>query len=293
MDTPFDPTLADDIKQLLAEVPPPVRDFFAGGKVEIVTKNLMTKNQLRVDQAAVVEREIILLLLGLKNPGEFNQTLITEAKLSPQVINSISQDVNDQIFKPIREQLRRQTGSEPRPQASGMRAGTPAAAVAPQPTGTMAPPPQSPRYFHLENKIPAPSSQDLRGGPVSRTAPLPPKNILPRPVAVSPAPTKAGERSPLRDALAAAMKTPQPAPTSPKATQGTAKLLEDHEEPHIEFHKASAPPPNLPGAMPPKPVPPPVAPQSRLVPPPPLSTRPPTPPAPKPYSSDPYREPIA
>ncbi|MCR4333642.1 MAG: hypothetical protein NUV60_01275 [Patescibacteria group bacterium] len=278
MDTSFDPTLAADIKQLLTEVPPPVRDFFASGKVEIVAKNLMMKNQLRVDQAAVVEREIILLLLGLKNPTEFTQTLIAEAKLSPATINSISQDVNDQIFKPIREQLRRQTGSEPRPQASGMRAGAPAAAVAPQPTGIMAPPPQSPKYFHLENKIPAYSTQaspavlqhPQQPPPLtSRNAPLPPKNILPRPSITSPAPTKAEGHSPLRDALAAAMKTP-----TPKYSENMSKpkLLEDHEEPHIDIKEN-------------------VAPQARLIPPPPFPTRQ-APPAPKPYSSDPYREPI-
>ena len=66
MNTLPDLTLADDIKQLLTEVPPPIRAFFASGKVEIVAKNLMQKNQLHIDQGAIVEREIILLLLGLK-----------------------------------------------------------------------------------------------------------------------------------------------------------------------------------------------------------------------------------
>ena len=242
----------------MKDLPPPVRAMFASGKVETVAKSLMTKNQLHIDQAAIVERELILLLLGLKNPAEFTQTLATEAMLSQATINSISQDVNTQIFMPIREEMKvgaALLAKAPQPKAS------PTPPAMNQPAGTMAPPPQSPRYFHLENKIPPPSNQAFRGS--ARTAPLPPKNVLPQ----QPAPKAA--TGGLRDALAAAMKTPAPRP-SPQAPVSTAKpkLLEDHEEPHIEL-----------GA--------------KLVPPPPLSTKPKIPPAPASYSSDPYREPIA
>jgi hypothetical protein len=61
------------------------------------------------------------------------------------------------------------------------------------------------------------------------------------------------------------------------------KLLEDHEEAHINFDKTSVPP-NLPGVLPsiqPKPTPPVASIPSA---PPPISS--------KPYSVDPYREPI-
>src|SRR3989344_7339370 len=101
MDTPFDPTLEDDIKQVLAEVPPQIRALFASGKVEVVAKNLMQKYQLHIDQGAIVEREIILLTLGLKDPTEFAQALAEEAHLDQQTINGIVQDVNEQIFVPL------------------------------------------------------------------------------------------------------------------------------------------------------------------------------------------------
>src|SRR3989344_6758561 len=107
MDTPFDPTLEDDIKQVLAEVPPPIRAYFASGKVETVAKDLMKKNQLHIDQGAIVEREIILLLLGLKDPTEFTQALAQEAQLDQQTVNGIVQDVNDQIFVPLREEMQK------------------------------------------------------------------------------------------------------------------------------------------------------------------------------------------
>lgn len=217
MDTPFDSTLESDIKELLKEVPAPIRAFFASGKVETVAKNLMQKNKLHIDQGAVVEREIILLLLGLKDPEEFVKTLSEEAKLDAQTVNSIVQDINAQIFIPLREEEMKSGGMK-----QSLTPGLPQIRKPAPPSGT----PQS--HFHLQNKIAPPSP-----------------------------------------------------PTPPKPMEGR-KLLEDHEEPHIEFKKAPTPPPqNLPGAIhhPPLPAPKPILPT--------------VPPAPiKSYSSDPYREPI-
>ncbi len=281
----------------------------------------MQKSQLRIDQGAVLEREIILLLLGLKSPAEFNQALATEANLGQQIIGDIVREVNERIFIPIREQMRSEAGKAQQP----AKPAPPAPSQAGASGQTYAPPPQSPKYFHLENKIPVPPKAMQSTVPVRPTqssvrppsptiAPLPPKVVLPRPTVVPTAPTAPGERSPLRDALAAAMKT-KPAESTAKPTAG-GKLLEDHEEPHIEFHKTppapppapprvAPPPPNLPGAPRPSvafgeggivhpPLTPPAQP-SVLVPPPPKPI-PPAPPVspvlPKPYSADPYREPI-
>ncbi|MBU6388357.1 hypothetical protein KGQ72_00540 [Patescibacteria group bacterium] len=271
MDTPPNSTLEDDIKQLLTEVPPPIRTFFASGKVEMAAKNLMQKNRLHIDQGAVVEREIILLLLGLKDPAEFNKALAEEAKLNQETITSIVRDVNDQIFVPLREQMMKSgTGNAPQPSTpQPPKAAVPSAI--PRPPGNTPRPPMVPgaggqpqRFMHLENKIPLP----------------------PRPAGQS--------------GVAAI----HHAPLTPPKPLENSKLLEDHEEPHIEFHKAptppiqpaprvNAPPPNLPGAMPPRVTsevrPSPTIPKVE----PPAPPKPSAPLAPnRPYSVDPYREPI-
>ena len=75
MDTNQEPTFDQDLSTVVSQLPPPVRAFFVSGKVETVAKNLMLKYQLHIDQGAVVEREIILLLLGLKDPAEFTKAL--------------------------------------------------------------------------------------------------------------------------------------------------------------------------------------------------------------------------
>ena len=213
------PTFDQDLSAVVSQLPAPIRAFFVNGKVEIVAKNLMQKYQLHIDQGAVVGREIILLLLGLKNAAEFVKTLAEEARLNQQTITGIVQDINTQIFIPLREEEMKSGEMKASPTP-----GLPKLIPVQKPSGT------PPSHFHLQNKI----------APPSRPA--------------------------------------QP----PAKPMDNRKLLEDHEEPHIEFKKM--PPPNLPGAIYHPPIPKPIVPP---IPPKPI----PSPPA-KSYSSDPYREPI-
>ena len=241
-------TFDESVAQVMQTLPPPIRNYLGQGKYTLVAKNLMTKYNLRIDQGGVLEREIMLLLMGIETPDEFIQALVEEAKLEQQTVTGIVQDINTQIFVPLREEEMKSGGMKTEP----------AVQQSPRPTevpGVVGPPPQSPSYFHLENKLPLVSGLP-RGSIVH-----PPLSALNtgRP----PAPVPPRERSSLRDVLAA-VTAPAGIKASPAASiqPPASRLLEDHEEPHIEFKKAS-PPPNLPGAFPPQP-----------------------------YSSDPYREPI-
>jgi len=264
MDTPFDPTLADDIKQLLTEVPPQIRAFFASGKVEIVAKNLIQKNQLHVDQGAIVGRELILLLLGINTPLEFTKALVEEAKLDQKIIDSIMQDINDQIFVPLQEEMKKTIGNASQPTKPVMPSAPSRPTFAegygevkegfrlfgqPTPANPMLPHrPQpvnatTPKYFHLENKTPV---QPAQPRPVQPIAPIAPKQIA----------------APIMD----------------------EKLLEDHEEPSplSPLPARTAPPlPNLPGVIQPSAIPEVKKTVTAVAP---VSARP--------YSTDPYREPI-
>lgn len=265
-----EPDLEKSIKEVMQTLPPPIRQYLAQGKYSEVAKNLMTKYALHVDQASILEREIMLLLMGIENPAEFTQALVEEANISQQTINNIIQDVNTQIFIPLQEEMRK--GAEilkqmppriPTPSSNlppaPPRSWSATPTAIPRPPQIHAPvpaytPPQTPpasaqgsgeakKYFHLENKLPPPSS------------------MQPRPV----------------------VSTPQPITNE--------KLLEDREEPHIEFNttpklsvpaRTAPPPPNLPGVI----LPPTVQPKST----PPV--QPLSPVSSRPYSVDPYREPI-
>lgn len=281
--TQKDLSFDESVKQVMQSLPPIIRQYIEQGKYTEVAKRLMHIHMLRTDQAGVIEKEILLLLMGINNPDEFVRALAEEAKLDQQTINSITKDVNDQIFVPLREEMRK---------------GMPVAAEPAKPVAPNVVQPAS--YFHLENKLPVRPTPPRP--PASNIAPLPPKTVLPR----------GGGQPPVQ------LPTARPMDTS--------RLLEDHEEPHIDFpslptpvstakapspvaetplqqalrtvlprpaevSSAGGPPPNLPGALPPR-IPPKVEPPiSQLQPKPAPPTVPPPAPA-RPYSSDPYREPI-
>lgn len=180
-------------------LPPPVREFLADpDQLARVLTNIKNAHNLHVDMIGLVNESIGHLLLGLVSPSEFRD-ILKLAGIPEGVVNDIIKEINEKIFVPLREELRRPAGSESRPLAPTTSSG---------------------------------QASGMRKWPTAQM----------------------GRNEPLRNVLASVTKE--------------TKLLEDHEEPHIEFHKTAPPPPNLPGAI----------------------YHPPLPP--KPYSSDPYREPI-
>ena len=96
-------SLEDSVAQVLQTLPPVVRDFVSQGKYTDVAKRLMSKYSLRIDQAGVLERELMLVLMGVDSPDEFTQALADEAKLDQKVINNIVREVNELVFIPLRE----------------------------------------------------------------------------------------------------------------------------------------------------------------------------------------------
>ncbi|MDP1706986.1 MAG: hypothetical protein Q8L30_00275 [bacterium] len=292
MDSQFDPNLEKDIQQVLADAPQPILDFFAARKTEGVTRNLMHKYQLHVDQGAILEREIILLLLGLEDLNEFSDTLRKEGQIDPQAVSNIMLDVNDQIFVPLREEMRKGPPTEVKhaevkpPQAQSVAPQEPRASVL-QPRTTIIPanpnlPPRPAEASGVGGLRPAVAS-GVGGSRPAQTPSITPKYVPPKKyfhLQNNKIPTAPPQ---FRQGYDGHSKAGDGSLTS----INPAKLLEDHEEPHIDIservqvvspptiqHKVYEPPPNLPGAMPPKP-----------------SNLPPTPSS-KPYSSDPYREPI-
>lgn len=257
-------TLEESVKQVMQTLPPVIREYLSQGRYTPVARNLMAKYGLRIDQGGVLEREIMLLLMGIENPDEFSKALAEEAKLDQKTINGIVEDINTQIFVPLRDEM--QKGS-----AVVSEATKPVTSQPQQPVASQA----SPQVAAAQPPRPDWGSHNPR----AETQP----------------PQAQSGRPGLRNLLASITKE------VPKSVE-SRKLLEDHEEPspslkatesaaHIEFKK----PPAVPGIV--VPLPPPPAP-ARAVP---LSPKPvveatPKPAAPatpaKPYSVDPYREPL-
>jgi hypothetical protein len=304
------------------KLPPPVQEFLADpDQLARVLTDIRNTYDLHIDVIGQVNESIGYLLLGLVSASEFRDTLKT-AGVPGNTINDIIVEINKRIFVPLREEeMKSGTGNVQQPAKPVFPAGLP------QGSSPSAPEPK--KYLHLDNRIPPRPAQSLRPS-VSVATPVPPRFV------VSPRVPPQGS-SALQNGLAAIhhqpLVTPATPPPSPKAMerQGSQtslptkpvvneKLLEDHEEPHIEFSKAPGslvetplrqalrtviPPANLPGTFQSRPTPVEGRPSPRpdvasgeagpIIPKvePPVSPKSSVPAAPaKPYSGDPYREPI-
>ena len=325
-----EPSFQESVSSIMKEMPPIIRNYLVQGKYSIVARQLVSKYGLHIDQGVILEREIMLLIMGLEDLQEFTQTLSEEVKLDRKTIEGILQDINTQIFAPLRQEEGRMNKVSPTiPPAPPQRVIPPRPVNAGVPS--YAPPLQSPRYAPPINKIPPtesapvfqPKKEPAPWGSFNKPAQQPQKNI---------------SNMPLRAAI-----------TSAQQPISSGRMLEDHEEPHIEFsEKPSVPvppqrapispaavmpqrsvtppamtlqpqrnaaPPNLPGVIQPGVIPPggrpSFSPTPKIAPPPseqpvtpprppvPMSPqqgmvqpKTPIPPAPKSYSTDPYREPV-
>ena len=185
-------TLEQSLKQILPTLPLPIQKFFEQHKLGEIARLLMERYALHVDHGAILERELMFLLLGLENPDEFAEALYAELPISKQTVRDIIADVNQEVFVPLREQMRSVGGGSasggkvenaqpiksaplpvqkptptPIPPPIPKPISIPAPKVVPVPAQTFAPGQKysPPSHFHLQNKIPplpsfpAPSTQ--------------------------------------------------------------------------------------------------------------------------------------
>ncbi len=203
-------------------LPPIIRAYLAQGSYTTVAKGLMSKYGLRIDQGGVLEREIMLLLMGIENPDDFTKALIEEAKIDQKTVSSIVQDINTQIFIPLREaEMKGQSAPAAAPQpvrppSVGVPRYVPPATVLPH-QGSYAPPPQSPAYANQQ--------QDSVNAFVHRVQPTATPASPPSVSVIKPPP-------------------PPPAPPRPTPPPPIAQPAQPRPTP--------PPPPNLPGALAPK-----------------------------------------
>lgn len=92
----------------------PVKKLLEGEKFAVSMLNITTNNHLRIDEAGELENEIGLVLIGLENPKNFVQNLKSHVGLPHDKAVALAEDVNKEIFTPLREDLKTLWGSGPR-----------------------------------------------------------------------------------------------------------------------------------------------------------------------------------
>lgn len=104
----FDELITERLKELPQYVKEAISSVSPSAKVGVIAK----RNNLHVDQAAVLEQEVLLAMLGISDPNQFAQSLVSEGGFERHVADKIAGEVAEDLFLPIRDAMRRFTDEE-------------------------------------------------------------------------------------------------------------------------------------------------------------------------------------
>jgi|GEM_PF-5040651 len=125
----------DKVKQALSKASDIILEAIASPDGDQVIINVCKKKGLTLPQTAEISSETTLVMLGLTKPEEFVPSIISRAQISEDIARSIAQDINEKIFRPIRDELRKIHGI---PTVETIR--PPVSANTPPPHQTVPPP---------------------------------------------------------------------------------------------------------------------------------------------------------
>ncbi len=98
--------MEQEIKNLLKErfdrLPSVVQQAIQSANLHTQIEEISKRHQLHIDQMGNVEDEVILVMLGLEDAGDFANNLVTNAQITKDAATGIAQEVENQIFLPIR-----------------------------------------------------------------------------------------------------------------------------------------------------------------------------------------------
>lgn len=105
----------DLITKRIQELPPYVREAIAEAQATVKLREIGARHRLRIDQQAIVEREVMLVMLGFTDEGSFVRSLMQEAHITEEGAQSLAQDVGGEIFSHIRAAMQRMQSERPQP----------------------------------------------------------------------------------------------------------------------------------------------------------------------------------
>ena len=100
------------LKKRFGELPKDVQKAILSVDTSAAFMRITTKHALSIDQAGKLENETTFVMLGFEHPTDFTKNLQKSLGLSEEKIRDIAQDINEQIFRPIKDSLRKIHGLE-------------------------------------------------------------------------------------------------------------------------------------------------------------------------------------
>lgn len=100
-------SLQDRVQKRLSELPIDVREAIQSADLSKKIRAIGQKYELHIDQEGSLEDEVLLVMLGFADPGEFDDKLAQALAINPAQAATITTDVVNDIFIPIRESMKK------------------------------------------------------------------------------------------------------------------------------------------------------------------------------------------
>jgi hypothetical protein len=97
--------LQPEIKERFLELPEMVQNIILESGWEKTTRHIVEQYNLRIDQGAAIENEVMLTMFGFEKPENFKENVVREAKLDSQVADKIVDEINRDVFQLIKDKL--------------------------------------------------------------------------------------------------------------------------------------------------------------------------------------------
>jgi len=88
-------------------LPKDVRDAILSVGLNEKLENISKTYALRIDQMTALENETLFVMMGLEPPGKYIANLKRELEIEEVLARKIAEDINAQIFRPIKESLKK------------------------------------------------------------------------------------------------------------------------------------------------------------------------------------------
>lgn len=103
----MDEILTQDLKKQFNSLPVDVQSAISNVDLASKLQEIVKNNKLMIDQAGGLEMETVLVLFGLEPLENFVNNLIKDVGLSSIQASVVAHDVNESIFKSVRETLKK------------------------------------------------------------------------------------------------------------------------------------------------------------------------------------------
>jgi len=100
-------TTEEILKEQYQNLPQAIKDFIKSSNFDVKMQTITNRLNLNLDEAAVLENEIIMVLIGLSHPKDFVENLCREMAIPNEKGREIAKEVNNEIFLAIREMLKK------------------------------------------------------------------------------------------------------------------------------------------------------------------------------------------